>query len=96
MPELPEVETVRAGLDPLLRGRRFQRVQQRRKDLRFPLPDRFVERLTGRKVLSVDRRAKYLVLPPTIDSKDIVIEVNTKLTEAEHCGEPFDDRSSTE
>ena len=37
-----------------------------------------------------------LVLPPTIDSKDIVIEVNTKLTEAEHCGEPFDDRSSTE
>ena len=38
-----------------------------------------------------DLSAKYLVLPPTIDSKDIVIEVNTKLTEAEHCGEPFDD-----
>ena len=50
MPELPEVETVRAGLEPLLRGRRFQRVEQRRKDLRFPLPDRFVERLTGRRV----------------------------------------------
>jgi formamidopyrimidine-DNA glycosylase len=63
MPELPEVETVRAGLEPLLRGRRFRRVEQRRKDLRFPLPDRFVERLTGAKVLSVDRRAKYLVLP---------------------------------
>ena len=43
-----------------------------------------------------DLSAKYLVLPPTIDSKDVVIEVNTKLTEAEHCGEPFDDRSSTE
>ena len=43
-----------------------------------------------------DLSAKYLVLPPTIDSKDIVIEVNTKLTEVEHCGEPFDDRSSTE
>jgi formamidopyrimidine-DNA glycosylase len=54
----------------LLRGRRFQRVEQRRKDLRFPLPDRFVERLTGRKVLSVDRRAKYLVLP--LDSGEVL------------------------
>ena len=70
MPELPEVETVRAGLEPLLRGRRFQRVEQRRKDLRFPLPDRFVERLTGAKVLSVDRRAKYLVLP--LDSGEVL------------------------
>jgi hypothetical protein len=42
-----------------------------------------------------DLPAKYLVLPH-IDIKDIVIEVNTKLTEVEHCGEPFDDRSSTE
>ena len=70
MPELPEVETVRAGLEPLLRGRRFQRVEQRRKNLRFPLPDRFVERLTGAKVLSVDRRAKYLVLP--LDSGEVL------------------------
>jgi formamidopyrimidine-DNA glycosylase len=70
MPELPEVETVRAGLEPLLRGRRFQRVEQRRKDLRFPLPDRFVQRLTGAKVLSVDRRAKYLVLP--LDSGEVL------------------------
>jgi formamidopyrimidine-DNA glycosylase len=70
MPELPEVETVRTGLEPLLRGRRFQRVEQRRKDLRFPLPDRFVERLTGCKVLSVDRRAKYLVLP--LDSGEVL------------------------
>jgi hypothetical protein len=43
-----------------------------------------------------DLGAKYLVLPPNIDIKDMVIEVNTKLTEVEHCGEPFDDRSSTE
>jgi formamidopyrimidine-DNA glycosylase len=70
MPELPEVETVRAGLEPLLRGRRFKNVEQRRKDLRFPLPDRFVERLTGAKVLSVDRRAKYLVLP--LDSGEVL------------------------
>ena len=41
---------MRAGLEPLLRGRRFTHVEQRRKDLRFPLPDRFAERLTGRKV----------------------------------------------
>jgi len=70
MPELPEVETVRAGLEPLLRGRRFEHVEQRRKDLRFPLPDRFVQRLTGAKVLGVDRRAKYLVLP--LDSGEVL------------------------
>ena len=62
MPELPEVETVRAGLEPVLRGRRFVRVEQRRKDLRFPLPDRFAERLTGRRVERLDRRAKYILV----------------------------------
>jgi hypothetical protein len=40
--------------------------------------------------------AKYLILPPNIGIKDIVIEVNTKLTEIEHSGEPFDDTSSSE
>jgi hypothetical protein len=43
-----------------------------------------------------DRRAKYLLLPPNIDIKDIVIRVNTKLTDVEHCREPFADRPSTE
>jgi hypothetical protein len=43
-----------------------------------------------------DLRAKYLVLPPNIDINDIVVEVNTKLTEVEHRAEPFDDRSSTD
>jgi formamidopyrimidine-DNA glycosylase len=62
MPELPEVETVRAGLEPVLRGRRFVRVEQRRKNLRFPLPDRFAERLTGRRVTRLDRRAKYILV----------------------------------
>src|SRR6185503_12304404 len=62
MPELPEVETVRAGLEPVLRGRRFVHVTQRRKDLRFPLPERFAERLTGRKVERLDRRAKYILI----------------------------------
>src|SRR5262245_13783274 len=62
MPELPEVETVRLGLEPVLRGRRFVHVEQRRKDLRFPLPERFVERLTGRRVERLDRRAKYILI----------------------------------
>jgi formamidopyrimidine-DNA glycosylase len=62
MPELPEVETVRAGLEPVLRGRRFVRVEQRRKDLRFPLPERFAERLTGRRVKGLGRRAKYILV----------------------------------
>ena len=62
MPELPEVETVRAGLEPVLRGHRFVRVEQRRKDLRFPLPERFAQRLTGRRVTRLDRRAKYILV----------------------------------
>src|SRR4051794_28545814 len=62
MPELPEVETVRRGLEPVLRGRRFINVEQRRPDLRFPLPDRFAERLTGRTVERLDRRAKYILI----------------------------------
>jgi formamidopyrimidine-DNA glycosylase len=61
MPELPEVETVRRGLEPILVGNAFARVEQRRKDLRFPLPKRFAERLTGRKIEALDRRAKYLL-----------------------------------
>ncbi|WP_342359936.1 bifunctional DNA-formamidopyrimidine glycosylase/DNA-(apurinic or apyrimidinic site) lyase [Terrarubrum flagellatum] len=61
MPELPEVETVRRGLQPAMEGASFSRVEQRRADLRFPFPERFVERLTGRTVVALTRRAKYLV-----------------------------------
>ena len=70
MPELPEVETVRRGLEPVLRGRRFVHVEQRRKDLRFPLPERFAERLTGRKVERLDRRAKYILVH--LDSGEVL------------------------
>jgi formamidopyrimidine-DNA glycosylase len=62
MPELPEVETVRRGLEPVMVGQRFARVEQRRPKLRFPLPDRFVERLTGQRVETMGRRAKYLLV----------------------------------
>jgi formamidopyrimidine-DNA glycosylase len=61
MPELPEVETVRRGLEPAMAGARFQKVGQRRPDLRFPLPDRFAARLEGRRVIALGRRAKYLL-----------------------------------
>lgn len=61
MPELPEVETVRMGLAPLLEGGTFRRVTTRRADLRFPFPERFAERLAGARVLRLERRAKYLI-----------------------------------
>ena len=61
MPELPEVETVRRGLEPVLAGATLGRVRQNRPDLRFPFPDRFVERLEGVTVQRIDRRAKYLL-----------------------------------
>lgn len=61
MPELPEVETVRRGLAPALEGRRVARVALGRADLRFPFPERFAERLTGARVLRLERRAKYLL-----------------------------------
>jgi len=61
MPELPEVETVRRGLQPVMEGARFVRVEARRPDLRRPLPKDFVKRLEGRDVTGLGRRAKYLL-----------------------------------
>lgn len=61
MPELPEVETVRRGLAPAMEGATFARVEARRPDLRFALPDNFIARLEGARVDSLDRRGKYLI-----------------------------------
>lgn len=61
MPELPEVETVCRGLEAALRGRRLARVEVRRADLRVPFPAGFAERLTGRRVTAIRRRAKYML-----------------------------------
>jgi formamidopyrimidine-DNA glycosylase len=61
MPELPEVETVRRGLVPVMVGRRIDRLEQRRVNLRFPFPDNFVARLEGRRIERLERRAKYLM-----------------------------------
>ncbi len=62
MPELPEVETTCRGLARALTGQRLIRVEQRRPDLRFPLPPGFAERLSGRKVERIHRRAKYILI----------------------------------
>ena len=61
MPELPEVETVRRGLQPVLEGQRIARADVNRPDLRFPLPERMATRLTGATILAVRRRSKYLL-----------------------------------
>jgi len=61
MPELPEVETVRRGLAPALVGKRIAKAKTKRADLRFPFPARFAARLKGRRVDSLERRAKYLL-----------------------------------
>jgi formamidopyrimidine-DNA glycosylase len=61
MPELPEVETVRRGLLPVLVGQRIKRVVANRLDLRFPLPERFNDQLAGQTILRLERRAKYLI-----------------------------------
>lgn len=61
MPELPEVETVRAGLVPVMAGRMILQAQVNRPDLRFPLPDRMAERLTGTRVMGLRRRSKYIL-----------------------------------
>ncbi|TGQ65000.1 MAG: bifunctional DNA-formamidopyrimidine glycosylase/DNA-(apurinic or apyrimidinic site) lyase [Mesorhizobium sp.] len=62
MPELPEVETVRRGLQPVLEGASLAKVEARRPDLRFPFPPRFSERLTGKTITALGRRAKYLTI----------------------------------
>lgn len=71
MPELPEVETVRRGLEPAMVGARFSRVTLRRPDLRFPFPERFAPRLEGRLVTALGRRAKYLTA--ALDSGETLI-----------------------
>jgi formamidopyrimidine-DNA glycosylase len=71
MPELPEVETVRRGLAPVMEGARFVAVKAHRGDLRWPLPKDFVERLKGKTVSGLGRRAKYLLVD--LSSGDVLV-----------------------
>src|SRR5215471_2229390 len=71
MPELPEVETVLRGLTPAVKGHVLARVNAKRGDLRTAFPTRFVERLEGRRVNTLRRRAKYMLLD--LDSGETLI-----------------------
>ncbi len=71
MPELPEVETVRRGLQPAMEGARFAKVELRRGDLRWPLPKDFAQRLRGKTVIGLGRRAKYLLAD--LSSGDVLL-----------------------
>src|SRR4051794_26022508 len=71
MPELPEVETVRRGLQPVMEGFRIVKAEARRKDLRFPFQKDFVKRLEGQTVTGLGRRAKYLMADLT--SGDVLL-----------------------
>jgi len=71
MPELPEVETVRRGLQPAMEGARFTKVEVHRGDLRWPLPKDFRQRLEGKTVRGIGRRAKYLLAD--LSSGDVLL-----------------------
>jgi formamidopyrimidine-DNA glycosylase len=71
MPELPEVETVRRGLEPVMDGARFTKVEARRPDLRWPLPKDFAAQLEGKTVQGLGRRGKYLLLD--LSSGDVLM-----------------------
>jgi len=71
MPELPEVETVRRGLQQAMEGERLVKVDVRRGDLRWPLPKDFARRLTGKTVTGIGRRAKYLLAD--LSSGDVLL-----------------------
>ena len=62
MPELPEVETVRRGLAPVMEGAVIERLQLNRADLRFPFPENLSEQVAGKRIVSLGRRAKYLLI----------------------------------
>ena len=61
MPELPEVETVVRGMRPVLEGKTLIDIETRCNSLRWPIPDNFVDRLKGRRVIDILRRAKYIL-----------------------------------
>lgn len=71
MPELPEVETVRMGLQPAMKGARFKKVEVRQRRLRWALPNDFEKRLEGQTVTRLGRRAKYLLA--VLSSGDVLL-----------------------
>ncbi len=62
MPELPEVETVKRGLEPALVGRTFQHIELRRRNLRFDFPEGLATAMQGATIEALERRAKYILV----------------------------------
>lgn len=71
MPELPEVETVKAGIAPVMEGQVIAQADVNRPDLRWPFPERMSERLTGKRVLGLRRRSKYILID--LDSDETLL-----------------------
>ena len=71
MPELPEVETVRRGLEPAMKNQLISKADVNRPDLRWPFPPNMADRLTGARVLGLRRRSKYILAD--LDSKETLI-----------------------
>ncbi|OCO98360.1 MULTISPECIES: bifunctional DNA-formamidopyrimidine glycosylase/DNA-(apurinic or apyrimidinic site) lyase [unclassified Ensifer] len=71
MPELPEVETVKRGLAPTMEGALIVNAELRRPDLRFPFPEKFATTVSGQRIVSLSRRAKYLMID--LEAGDVII-----------------------
>lgn len=87
MPELPEVETVVRGLRPHLEGAVLTDVTVRRADLRIPFPQNFAQRLAGRRIRSLGRRAKYIVATLD-DGRSLLIHLGMSGRMLLHAGPP--------
>ena len=91
MPELPEVETVRRGLEPAMVGKRIAVADVRRPDLRWPFPDGMAARLTGAVVVRLRRRSKYIL--GDLDTGETLLlhlGMSGRMTIAAPSGEPKD------
>lgn len=73
MPELPEVETIRRGIAPLIEGKTITRVVVRERRMRWPVPVSLGKKITGERIVSISRRAKYLLL--ALDSGTLIIHL---------------------
>ncbi|GLX15724.1 formamidopyrimidine-DNA glycosylase [Pseudomonas straminea] len=84
MPELPEVETTRRGIAPHLIGQRVSRVIVRERRLRWPIPEDLDVRLSGQRIETVDRRAKYLLIKAEVGTliSHLGMSGNLRLVEA--------------
>ena len=84
MPELPEVETTRRGIAPHLEGQRVSRVIVRERRLRWPIPEDLDVRLSGQRIVLVERRAKYLLINAEVGTliSHLGMSGNLRLVEA--------------